>query len=78
MRPGTPTTTSTSTSWTNGLVYGLCARGGFVVDMNWHDGESVSATIASRLGGPCVVRYGDKVVEGETTAGERFDVTFRP
>ena len=45
-------------SWRKGEVRGLCARGGFKVDLAWVEGRPVSATIRSTLGGPCQVRAG--------------------
>jgi len=47
-------------SWKNGSVRGLCARGGFVVDVSWRDNTLTSATIYSRSGEPCVVKYDGK------------------
>ena len=47
-------------AWPDGKVTGLLARGGFVVDIEWADGEIVEARIHSRHGHPCKVRYGDK------------------
>lgn len=38
-------------AWPAGEVRGLCARGGFVVDMAWKDGKVTAATISSRQGG---------------------------
>ena len=43
-------------AWANGRVAGLCARGGFEVDLDWQGGEVAAATIRSCLGGPCRVR----------------------
>ncbi len=38
-------------SWADGSVSGLVARGGFVVDMTWRDGRLERLTVHSRLGG---------------------------
>ncbi len=43
-------------AWANGSVEGLCARGGFVVDMTWQDGRIAKATVFSKLGTTCHVR----------------------
>ena len=42
--------------WADGEVKGLCARGGFVVDMMWQNKQLVSAKIHSSLGGPLRIR----------------------
>jgi hypothetical protein len=43
--------------WTNGMVSGLCARGGFEVDtMTWTNGRLAGATILSKLGNTCRLR----------------------
>jgi alpha-L-fucosidase 2 len=42
--------------WTNGVVSGLCARGGFQVDIQWQSNKLASATLLSKLGNPCRVR----------------------
>jgi alpha-L-fucosidase 2 len=41
--------------WPDGEVTGLRARGGFVVDISWRDGNLVEARITSELGQPCRV-----------------------
>jgi hypothetical protein len=42
--------------WTNGSVSGLCARGGFEVDIHWRSNRLASASILSKIGNPCRVR----------------------
>ena len=37
--------------WPHGKVTGLVARGGFVVDIEWKDGQVTMAKVTSRLGG---------------------------
>ena len=59
-------------AWPNGSARGLCARGGFVVGMTWRDGKLVQATIRSKLGGPCKVRYGEKTANLGTKTGGSY------
>jgi hypothetical protein len=42
--------------WTNGLVSGLRARGGFEVGINWTNNRLASASVTSLLGNPCRIR----------------------
>jgi alpha-L-fucosidase 2 len=56
-------------AWPDGSVSGLCARGGFVVDVVWHDGKLVSATIHSPGGNSCRVRCGDMTHEFKIKKG---------
>jgi alpha-L-fucosidase 2 len=37
-------------AWSSGKVKGICARGGFVVDMTWKEGHVVQATIWNQTG----------------------------
>ena len=60
-------------AWPTGSAKGLCARGGFEVDMTWKDGQLTSAVIHSESGRPCRVTYGDETWESDT----RIEATYR-
>ncbi len=59
-------------AWAAGSVKGLCARGGYVVDLTWKDGKLTEAVIESKLGNPCTLRYGDKTQAIAPAKGKRF------
>ena len=61
-------------AWSNGSVKGLCARGGFEVDMEWNEGHLQSATLFSKTGGSCRVRIGDEVIDLVLKAGEKREL----
>ncbi|MWV43935.1 glycoside hydrolase family 95 protein [Paenibacillus sp. HJL G12] len=41
--------------WPSGRVTGLCARGGFIVDIEWSAGQLAEARIESKLGNECLL-----------------------
>jgi alpha-L-fucosidase 2 len=59
-------------AWANGSVNGLCARDGFEVDMDWKDGALTRAVIRSKLGNPCLVRFGNHQTELQTKRGGEY------
>ncbi len=59
-------------AWPTGSVQGLCARDGFVVDMAWDKGELTHVVVHSKLGRPCVLRYGEREVALKTRAGKDY------
>jgi alpha-L-fucosidase 2 len=61
-------------AWSSGSVRGLCARGGFEVDIAWHDGRLTQATIHAKRGGPLLVRWGKQTWEFEAEPGQTFVV----
>jgi len=59
-------------AWPNGHIKGLCARGGFSVDMEWEDGGLRSAALTSNFGKICRVRTA--MPAQITSAGEPITV----
>ena len=63
-------------AWPEGNVKGLCARGGFEVDLSWNSGKLVQATITSITGNPCKIIAGDVVRELNIKAGGKISLSF--
>ena len=53
-------------------VRGLCPRGAFDVSINWARGKLASAEIKSKTGGPCTIRYQDRILTIKTEAGKSY------
>ncbi len=69
--------------WTEGSIKGIRARGGFVIDLSWKDGQLTKATILSENGGNCRLRTAQPVkVKGarkvKAAKGENPNPVFRP
>ncbi len=62
-------------AWNEGRVKGICARGGFVVDMQWIDGKLVACNILSKKGGTCKILYKQKSTVLKTVPGGRYTVS---
>jgi len=56
-------------SWKDGSVSGLKARGGFEVNIEWKDGKLTKAEIKSLLGNSCVVRANGKTTNYNPAKG---------
>lgn len=57
-------------AWPDGAVRGLCARGGYEIDIVWRHGSLESAAIYSRREGSIPVRYGNRLISIHIRAGE--------
>ncbi len=62
--------------WKEGEVKGLCARGGFVVDMKWTGNKLVTAKVRSARGGKCSVNYRERKEEVNLKPGESVILKF--
>jgi len=59
--------------WKDGCVYGLCARGGFVVkELLWSDNKLDRVVIYSTVGGTLNMRYKDKTMSVDTDKGKNY------
>ena len=56
-------------AWKNGSVKGLVARGGFEIDIDWHDGHLMKAVIRSRYGGTVHLRTHQRKYVLKTKSG---------
>ncbi len=64
-------------AFSDGSVTGLRARGGFEVDIEWRDGELVSATVESQRGAPLTLRYRGRELDLDLAEGAAAQVTPR-
>lgn len=63
-------------SWPDGKVTGLLARGGFEVDLEWSDGKLRTAVIHSRSSSHCFLRYGQTTLDFGTKPGIAYHIMF--
>lgn len=63
-------------AWPAGSATGLCARGGFEVDLKWTDGKLVSATIHGKGGTACNVLANGKTIPISLGEGQTKTLSF--
>lgn len=64
-------------AWPTGHIKGLCARGGFEVEIYWEAGKLRKTEILSRTGRRCIVSYQDKSLELKTEKGASYSLNGR-
>ena len=64
-------------AWPKGSVSGLCARGGFQVEIQWRSHRLISAAISSNRSANCHVRYGRDILPVRIEAGRKTRLTER-
>jgi len=63
-------------AWPDGRLRGFCARGGFEVDIEWHDHRLTRAVVRSKCGGPCVVAYRGEQLRFDTQAANGYTISY--
>jgi alpha-L-fucosidase 2 len=61
-------------AWRNGSIHGICARGGFVFDIDWRDGKLSALSMVAKVGGQCRIRYGAKTISLKCDQGKKYDM----
>ncbi|HCR90637.1 MAG TPA: hypothetical protein DIW50_09310 [Prolixibacteraceae bacterium] len=57
-----------------GEISGICARGGFEINMKWKAGKLINLEVFSKTGNSCTVRYHGKEIVLDTQAGKKYSV----
>lgn len=55
-----------------GSINGICAQGGFVLNLRWQNGHLSGVDVTSKAGQPCVLRYGTKEIRLTTETGKTY------
>jgi alpha-L-fucosidase 2 len=58
----------------NGSIKGICARGGFNLDLQWKDGKLEKVTVYSKAGNQCLLRYQGKEKTLITEKGKTYQL----
>jgi alpha-L-fucosidase 2 len=63
----------------NGDIKGICARGGFVLNIKWQNGKLQQVEVISKTGNDCSLKYGNSEHHFKTVSGKiyRFNGDFK-
>ena len=64
-------------AWSEGSIKGICAKGGFDVDVEWKYGVLVKAVVTSKSGSQCNLRYGNSTLKFNTKKGKTYNIEFK-
>ncbi|MDM8172800.1 MULTISPECIES: glycoside hydrolase family 95 protein [Olivibacter] len=63
-------------NWPTGRISGLCARGGFTVNLNWEAGQLKSAEIIADKSGQKTLTYKGKTKAIDFVSGKKYQLSF--
>lgn len=61
-------------AWSEGEVKGICAKGGFDIDITWKEGRPTEIIVKSKNGERCNLRYGNSTLSFGTKSGKSYKV----
>ena len=63
-------------AWKDGSIQGVCAKGNFEIGIIWKDGLLKEATLLSKAGQNCTVKYADKTISFKTVKGHSYQLKY--
>lgn len=63
-------------AWEQGTVTGLCARGNFILDLYWQQGNLQKALLKSNAGGSCTLKYKEATLTFHTQKGKSYTINY--
>lgn len=63
-------------AWEKGSVKGLCARGGFEIEMNWNNKKPEKVIISAKKEGKTILIFGDKKQEVVLKKGQKLEINW--
>ncbi|TPG33406.1 glycosyl hydrolase family 95 catalytic domain-containing protein [Flavobacterium pectinovorum] len=63
-------------AWETGSVKGICARGGFEIEMNWENKILKKVSVSSKTGGKTTLINGDKKQDITLKKGEKLEINW--